>query len=162
MHRLINLAAVMALAALGVLLSMRPASAAPALQWTDCGPIKSAAEIPSPGLIHFDDLANAAVIGDTYVAAFGVRFEDTRSNRAVIYGNEPTEAHSRPNVAINNAVSPNTSAGVPMQIAFASKKTHVGLYIGNGQMVEAGDPVQVSAVRTTNLDQTFEGFYRPR
>ncbi|GAA3961290.1 C40 family peptidase [Gordonia caeni] len=39
---------------------------------------------------------------------------------------------------------------------------HVAMYIGNGQMVEAGDPVQVSAVRTTNLDQTFEGFYRPR
>ncbi|MGV9824467.1 C40 family peptidase [Gordonia sp. NPDC003429] len=39
---------------------------------------------------------------------------------------------------------------------------HVAMYIGNGQMVEAGDPVQVSPVRTTNLDQTFEGFYRPR
>ncbi|HEY9312716.1 C40 family peptidase [Williamsia sp.] len=38
---------------------------------------------------------------------------------------------------------------------------HVAMYIGNGQMVEAGDPVSVSAVRTTNLDQTFEGFYRP-
>lgn len=39
---------------------------------------------------------------------------------------------------------------------------HVAMYIGNGQMVEAGNPVQVSAVRTTNLDQSFEGFYRPR
>jgi len=39
---------------------------------------------------------------------------------------------------------------------------HVAMYVGNGQMVEAGDPVQVSPVRTTNLDQTFEGFYRPR
>ena len=39
---------------------------------------------------------------------------------------------------------------------------HVAMYIGNGQMVEAGDPVQVGPVRTTNLDQTFEGFYRPR
>lgn len=39
---------------------------------------------------------------------------------------------------------------------------HVAMYIGNGQMVEAGDPVQVSPVRTTNLDNTFEGFYRPR
>ncbi|WP_020108681.1 C40 family peptidase [Nocardia sp. 348MFTsu5.1] len=38
---------------------------------------------------------------------------------------------------------------------------HVAMYVGNGQMVEAGDPVSVSAVRTTNLDQTFEGFYRP-
>ncbi|MFT3663147.1 MAG: NlpC/P60 family protein [Gordonia sp. (in: high G+C Gram-positive bacteria)] len=39
---------------------------------------------------------------------------------------------------------------------------HVAMYVGNGQMVEAGDPVQVGPVRTTNLDQTFEGFYRPR
>lgn len=39
---------------------------------------------------------------------------------------------------------------------------HVAMYIGNGQLVEAGDPVQVSALRTTNLNQTFEGFYRPR
>ncbi len=39
---------------------------------------------------------------------------------------------------------------------------HVAMYIGNGQLVEAGDPVQVSPLRTTNLDQQFEGFYRPR
>ena len=39
---------------------------------------------------------------------------------------------------------------------------HVAMYIGNNQYVEAGDPVQVSPLRTTNLDHTFEGFYRPR
>ncbi|MFZ2511203.1 MAG: C40 family peptidase, partial [Gordonia sp. (in: high G+C Gram-positive bacteria)] len=39
---------------------------------------------------------------------------------------------------------------------------HVAMYIGHGQLVEAGDPVQVSGLRTTNLNQTFEGFYRPR
>ena len=39
---------------------------------------------------------------------------------------------------------------------------HVAMYIGNDQMIEAGDPVGVSPVRTTNLDQTFEGFFRPR
>ncbi|GAB18630.1 NlpC/P60 family protein [Gordonia effusa NBRC 100432] len=39
---------------------------------------------------------------------------------------------------------------------------HVAMYIGNNQMVEAGDPVQVSPVRTTNLNQGFQGFYRPR
>ncbi|MFT3714656.1 MAG: C40 family peptidase [Gordonia sp. (in: high G+C Gram-positive bacteria)] len=38
---------------------------------------------------------------------------------------------------------------------------HVAMYIGNGQMVEAGDPVQVGPVRTTNMDMAFEGFYRP-
>ncbi|MEO9328271.1 C40 family peptidase [Gordonia aurantiaca] len=39
---------------------------------------------------------------------------------------------------------------------------HVAMYIGNGQLIEAGDPVGVSPLRTTNLDQTFEGFFRPR
>nr|WP_024795851.1 C40 family peptidase [Tomitella biformata] len=38
---------------------------------------------------------------------------------------------------------------------------HVAMVIGDGQMVEAGDPVQVSSVRTTNLDMGFKGFYRP-
>lgn len=39
---------------------------------------------------------------------------------------------------------------------------HVAMYVGNDQMVEAGNPVQVSPVRTTNPGQAFEGFYRPR
>lgn len=39
---------------------------------------------------------------------------------------------------------------------------HVAMYVGNSQLVEAGDPVQVSPLRTTNLDQGFQGFYRPR
>ncbi|GGF31741.1 C40 family peptidase [Williamsia phyllosphaerae] len=39
---------------------------------------------------------------------------------------------------------------------------HVAMYVGNDQMVEAGNPVQVSPVRTNNLNQAFEGFYRPR
>ncbi|NDK89902.1 C40 family peptidase [Gordonia desulfuricans] len=39
---------------------------------------------------------------------------------------------------------------------------HVAMYIGNQQLVEAGDPVQVSALRTTNAGQGFQGFFRPR
>ncbi|MFT4128287.1 MAG: C40 family peptidase, partial [Gordonia sp. (in: high G+C Gram-positive bacteria)] len=39
---------------------------------------------------------------------------------------------------------------------------HVAMYIGNDQLVEAGDPVQVSALRTSNAGQGFQGFYRPR
>ncbi|MFF0817508.1 NlpC/P60 family protein [Rhodococcus sp. NPDC003318] len=38
---------------------------------------------------------------------------------------------------------------------------HVAMVIGNGQMIEAGDPVQVSAVRTANMGMGFYGFYRP-
>jgi cell wall-associated NlpC family hydrolase len=39
---------------------------------------------------------------------------------------------------------------------------HVAMVVGNGQMVEAGDPVAVSPIRTSNAGQRFEGFFRPR
>ncbi|MYR06198.1 hydrolase Nlp/P60 [Gordonia sp. SID5947] len=39
---------------------------------------------------------------------------------------------------------------------------HVAMYVGNDQLVEAGDPVQVSPLRTTNAGQGFQGFFRPR
>ena len=38
---------------------------------------------------------------------------------------------------------------------------HVAMIVGNGMMVEAGDPVQLSPVRTTNAGQGFHGFFRP-
>lgn len=38
---------------------------------------------------------------------------------------------------------------------------HVAMVIGDGKMVEAGDPVQVNPVRTTNIGMPFKGFYRP-
>ncbi len=38
---------------------------------------------------------------------------------------------------------------------------HVAMIVGNGQMVEAGDPVKVSQIRTTNAGQGFQGFWRP-
>jgi cell wall-associated NlpC family hydrolase len=38
---------------------------------------------------------------------------------------------------------------------------HVAMIVGNGTMIEAGDPVQLSPVRTTNAGQGFQGFFRP-
>ena len=38
---------------------------------------------------------------------------------------------------------------------------HVAMIVGNGMMIEAGDPVQVSPIRTTNAGQGFQGFWRP-
>jgi peptidoglycan DL-endopeptidase CwlO len=38
---------------------------------------------------------------------------------------------------------------------------HVAMIVGNGTMVEAGDPVQLSSVRTSNAGQGFHGFFRP-
>ncbi len=38
---------------------------------------------------------------------------------------------------------------------------HVAMALGGGRMIEAGDPVQISAVRTDNIGQGFHGFFRP-
>ncbi|MFI1915230.1 NlpC/P60 family protein [Nocardia sp. NPDC020380] len=38
---------------------------------------------------------------------------------------------------------------------------HVAMVIGNGEIVEAGDPVQVGPIRTENMGMRFLGFYRP-
>jgi cell wall-associated NlpC family hydrolase len=38
---------------------------------------------------------------------------------------------------------------------------HVAMVVGDGVMVEAGDPVKLSAIRTTNAGQGFQGFWRP-
>lgn len=38
---------------------------------------------------------------------------------------------------------------------------HVAMVVGDGKMVEAGDPVQVNPIRTTNMNMGFLGFYRP-
>jgi cell wall-associated NlpC family hydrolase len=38
---------------------------------------------------------------------------------------------------------------------------HVAMAIGNDMMVEAGDPVQISPVRTGNSGMNFLGFFRP-
>lgn len=38
---------------------------------------------------------------------------------------------------------------------------HVAMVVGNGVMVEAGDPVKLSPIRTANAGQGFQGFWRP-
>lgn len=38
---------------------------------------------------------------------------------------------------------------------------HVAMVTGDGQMIEAGDPVQTSPIRTENIGMGFLGFYRP-
>ncbi|MFZ0835587.1 MAG: C40 family peptidase [Mycobacterium sp.] len=58
---------------------------------------------------------------------------------------------------IGAAVAPN--ALLPGDLAVWDG--HVAMVVGNGMMIEAGDPVQLSAIRTTNLNQGFQGFWRP-
>jgi cell wall-associated NlpC family hydrolase len=38
---------------------------------------------------------------------------------------------------------------------------HVAMVVGNGTMIEAGDPVHLSPIRTDNAGQGFQGFWRP-
>lgn len=38
---------------------------------------------------------------------------------------------------------------------------HVAMVVGNGVMIEAGDPVKLSPIRMTNAGQGFQGFWRP-
>jgi cell wall-associated NlpC family hydrolase len=38
---------------------------------------------------------------------------------------------------------------------------HVAMVVGGGQMIEAGDPVKLSPIRTNNAGQGFQGFWRP-
>lgn len=38
---------------------------------------------------------------------------------------------------------------------------HVAMYDGAGSIVEAGDPVSVNPIRTTNMGMAFKGYYRP-
>lgn len=38
---------------------------------------------------------------------------------------------------------------------------HVAMVIGDGQMVEAGDPVQINPIRTDNIGMSFLGVFRP-
>ncbi|MGO4442591.1 C40 family peptidase [Mycobacterium sp. 2YAF39] len=38
---------------------------------------------------------------------------------------------------------------------------HVAMIVGSGQMIEAGDPVKLSPIRTDNAGQGFQGFWRP-
>lgn len=38
---------------------------------------------------------------------------------------------------------------------------HVAMYSGDGQIVEAGSPVQTNPLRTNNMGMAFKGFWRP-
>lgn len=38
---------------------------------------------------------------------------------------------------------------------------HVAMFLGNGMMIEAGDPVSITPVRTENAGMAFEGVFRP-
>ncbi|MGH3725265.1 MAG: C40 family peptidase [Mycobacterium sp.] len=66
-----------------------------------------------------------------------------------------------PRLAQEQGVGVHVDQGSVMPGDLAVWDGHVAMIIGNGMMVEAGDPVQISPIRTTNAGQGFHGFFRP-
>ncbi|NGX09302.1 NlpC/P60 family protein [Mycobacteroides franklinii] len=66
-----------------------------------------------------------------------------------------------PRLAQEQGVGIHVDQGSVMPGDLAVWDGHVAMVIGNGMMVEAGDPVQISPIRTTNAGQGFHGFFRP-
>ncbi len=126
-----NLRAFVAFASLllaAALWTARPAASAP-LAPAACVILADPGQIPSPALIHFDDLPGGANISNHYQAGYGVVFEDSRTAR-VNTAALRTGSHSAPNVAQSEAVGDPVTT--PLNISFDNAQSHVGLYIGNG------------------------------
>lgn len=66
-----------------------------------------------------------------------------------------------PRTAEEQAVGRSVSAEELQPGDLAVWDGHVAMYAGDGQMIEAGDPVQTNPVRTSNMGMAFKGFYRP-
>ncbi|BDH58798.1 C40 family peptidase [Tsukamurella sp. PLM1] len=66
-----------------------------------------------------------------------------------------------PRLADQQAVGFSVSASDLRPGDLAVWSGHVAMVIGDGRMIEAGDPVQISSVRTDNIGQQFHGFFRP-
>lgn len=66
-----------------------------------------------------------------------------------------------PRTADAQAVGPQVSADELAPGDLAVWDGHVAMVTGDGMMIEAGDPVQISPVRTENIGMNFHGFYRP-
>lgn len=66
-----------------------------------------------------------------------------------------------PRLAQEQTVGTQVSAGELQAGDLVVWDGHVAMYIGDGQIVEAGDPVQTNPLRTTNMGMTFKGFWRP-
>lgn len=66
-----------------------------------------------------------------------------------------------PRLAADQDVGAAVDAGALRPGDLAVWEGHVAMVVGDGLMVEAGDPVQLSAVRTSNAGQGFHGFFRP-
>lgn len=95
-----------------------------------CDALTGPGQIPEATAIDFDDLSDGANIAGSYEAGYGLLFEDSRAAR--IIATEARNAHSTPNVARSEALSPNDPAAIPLIFSFTESKTYVGMFLGNG------------------------------
>ncbi|MGN5235745.1 C40 family peptidase [Rhodococcus sp. SJ-3] len=66
-----------------------------------------------------------------------------------------------PRLAQEQDVGTPVDAGSVLPGDLAVWDGHVAMVVGGGMMIEAGDPVSVTPIRTTNGGMGFQGFYRP-
>ncbi|CRZ15770.1 C40 family peptidase [Mycolicibacterium neworleansense] len=66
-----------------------------------------------------------------------------------------------PRLAQEQDIGKAVSAGTLRPGDLAVWDGHVAMIVGANTMIEAGDPVKLSAIRTTNAGQGFQGFWRP-
>lgn len=75
------------------------------------------------------------------------------------YGNAGLQLPRHSSAQAIGASVPDQSQLLPGDLVVWSG--HVAMVVGNGQMIEAGDPVQINPIRTSNIGMPFLGFYRP-
>jgi peptidoglycan DL-endopeptidase CwlO len=66
-----------------------------------------------------------------------------------------------PRVSRDQDVGASISRGDVQPGDLAVWNGHVAMIVGDGKMIEAGSPVELSPIRTSNEGMKFEGFYRP-
>lgn len=66
-----------------------------------------------------------------------------------------------PRTASAQAVGPQISRAEVQAGDLAVWDGHVAMIVDGGNMIEAGDPVQISPIRQENIGMPFKGFYRP-
>lgn len=66
-----------------------------------------------------------------------------------------------PRTASAQAVGPQISRAAVQAGDLAVWDGHVAMIVDGGNMIEAGDPVQISPIRQDNIGMPFKGFYRP-
>jgi peptidoglycan DL-endopeptidase CwlO len=66
-----------------------------------------------------------------------------------------------PRLAQEQDIGAAVSAGSVLPGDLAVWDGHVAMIVGDGLMVEAGDPIKLSPIRTANAGQGFQGFWRP-